>query len=92
MILIKEQTFNFCRKLGKMSQNLSSAAVVIGAFRIKYLKAPITTAADDKFRTSLLIFEKKLKTVCRQMILMKYHDLFIIFNRQEILKLLSASN
>ena len=25
----------FCRKLGKVSQNLSSAAVVIGAFRVK---------------------------------------------------------
>ena len=25
----------FCRKLGKMSQNVSSAAVVIGALRIK---------------------------------------------------------
>ena len=24
----------FCRKLGKMSQNLSSAAVVIGALRV----------------------------------------------------------
>ena len=27
----------FCRKLGKMWQNLSSAAVVIGALRVKYL-------------------------------------------------------
>ena len=26
----------FFRKLGKMSQNLSSAAVVIGALRVKY--------------------------------------------------------
>ena len=25
----------FCRKLGKMLQNMSSAAVVIGAFRVK---------------------------------------------------------
>ena len=25
----------FCRELGKMSQNMSSVAVVIGAFRIK---------------------------------------------------------
>ena len=25
----------FCRKLGKLSQNLSSAAVVIGALRVK---------------------------------------------------------
>ena len=28
----------FCQKIGKMSQNLSSAAVVIGALRVKYLK------------------------------------------------------
>ena len=28
----------FFRKLGKMSQNLSSAAVVIGAFRVKNRK------------------------------------------------------
>ena len=27
--------FIFCRKLGKMSQNSSSAAVVIGALRVK---------------------------------------------------------
>ena len=26
----------FCRKLGKMSQNLSSAAIVIVALRVKY--------------------------------------------------------
>ena len=26
---------NFCRKLGKVSQNLSSSAVVIGALRVK---------------------------------------------------------
>ena len=28
-------SYLFCRKLGKMSQNLSSAAVVIGALRVK---------------------------------------------------------
>ena len=33
MILMKYHTF-FCRKQGKMSQNLSSAAVVIGALRV----------------------------------------------------------
>ena len=31
---MKYQTF-FCRKLGKMSQILSSAAVIIGALRVK---------------------------------------------------------
>ena len=34
----------FCRKLGKMWQNLSVAAVVIGAFRVKhidFLKLPV---------------------------------------------------
>ena len=34
---------NFFRKLGKMSQNLSSAAVVIGALRVKKaLYVPLT--------------------------------------------------
>ena len=31
----------FYRKLGKMSQNLSSAAVVIGALRVNYLRAVV---------------------------------------------------
>ena len=31
-------SFLFCQKLGKMSQNLSSAAVVIGALRFKIHK------------------------------------------------------
>ena len=30
---------NFCQKLGKMSQNLSSAAVVIDGLRVIYLHA-----------------------------------------------------
>ena len=29
----------FCRKLGKMSQNLSSAAVVVGALRVNLFRA-----------------------------------------------------
>ena len=33
---MKYPTF-FFRKLGKMSQNLSSAAVVIGALRVKHM-------------------------------------------------------
>ena len=33
-IFMKYHTF-FCQKLGKMSQNLSSAAVVIGALRVR---------------------------------------------------------
>ena len=35
MILINILPY-FCRKLGKMSQNLSSASVVIGALRVKW--------------------------------------------------------
>ena len=37
-ILMKYHTY-FFRKLGKMSQNLSSAAVVIGALRVNYQQA-----------------------------------------------------
>ena len=33
--LIFVENWERCRKLGKMSQNLSSAAVVIGALRVK---------------------------------------------------------
>ena len=29
---------SYCKKLGKMSQNLSSAAVVIGALRVNYIR------------------------------------------------------
>ena len=32
----------FCRKLGKMSQNLSSAVVVIGALRVNKTKMNMT--------------------------------------------------
>ena len=37
---MKYHTF-FFRKLGKMSQNLSSAAVVIGTLRVNTVKIPI---------------------------------------------------
>ena len=43
----------FCRKLGKMSQNLLSTAVVISALRVYPLSA-ITTAGDS----SILILQK----------------------------------
>ena len=36
-----EISYLFCRKLGKMSQNLSSAAVVIGALRVNVPWLPI---------------------------------------------------
>ena len=50
------------------------------------LKAPVTTAADDKFATSFLILEKNkfgyyMRSVCQQTILMKYHALFVIFEK-----------
>ena len=55
-------------------------------YRILTLKAPITTAADDKFWTSSFVFEKNyvryfMKIVCQQTILMKYHALFVIFEK-----------
>ena len=40
-ILMKYHTL-FFRKLGKMSQNVSSAAVVIGALRVKWQKGALT--------------------------------------------------
>ena len=50
------------------------------------LKAPITTAADDNFATSFLIFKRNkewyfMRIVCQQTILMKYHALFVIFEK-----------
>ena len=48
------------------------------------LKAPITTAADDKFFDIFPNFRKNkvryfMRIVCQQTILMKYHALFVIF-------------
>ena len=37
----------FCRKLGKMLQNLSSAAVVIGAFRVNDTLCLLVSSADN---------------------------------------------
>ena len=55
---------------------------------VKFLthKGPITTAADDKIATSFLIFDKNkvlyfMRIVCQQTILMKYHALFVIFEK-----------
>ena len=44
------------------------------------LKAPITTAADDKFceKNKEWYF---MRIVCQQTILMKYHALFVIFEK-----------
>ena len=48
------------------------------------LKAPIMTAADDKFFDIFPNFRKNkvryfMRIVCQQTILMKYHALFVIF-------------
>ena len=48
----------FCRKLGKVSQNLSSAAVVIGAFRVK-VKHPSEMIAKKKLETTLRKYTTK---------------------------------
>ena len=50
------------------------------------LKAPITTAAEDKFRGIFPNFEKNkvwyfMRIICQQTILMKYHALFISFEK-----------
>ena len=50
---------------------------------ILILKAPNTTAADDKLYNIFQIFRKNkewyyMRIVCQQMILMKYHALFVI--------------
>ena len=50
------------------------------------LKVPITTAADDKFFDTFPIFEKnKVRyftgITCQQTFLMKYHALFVIFEK-----------
>ena len=62
------------------------------------LKAPITTAADDKFcYISFLVFDKNkvwyiIRIVCQQTIFVKYHALFVILKKQQNLKLSSAAN
>ena len=51
----------FCRKLGKISQNLSSAAVVIGAVRTKTLQCimfPFCSCYDIIF-TFVVAFDEK---------------------------------
>ena len=50
------------------------------------LKAPIMTAADDKFCDIFPSFRKNkvwyyMRIVCQQMILMKYHALFVVFEK-----------
>ena len=50
------------------------------------LKTPITTAADDKFCDNFLNFRKKkieyfMRIVCQQTILLKYHALFVNFEK-----------
>ena len=49
------------------------------------LKAPITTAADDNFCEIFPNFRKNkvyfMRIVCQQTILMKYHALFVIFEK-----------
>ena len=49
------------------------------------IKAPIMTAAEDKFCT-FPIFDKNkvryyMRIVCQQMIIMKYHALFVNFEK-----------
>ena len=50
------------------------------------MSTPITTAADDKFWDILPNFQQKkvqyyIRIVCQQTILMKFHALFVIFEK-----------
>ena len=60
------------------------------------LKAPITTAADDKVCEIFTSFRQKIwyfmRIACQQTILINYHALFVIFEKQQNLKLSSAAN
>ena len=61
------------------------------------LKAPITTAADDKFCDIFSNFRKNkvcyfMRIVCQQTILMIYHALFLFSKRRQNLKWSSAVN
>ena len=55
--------------------------------QILTLKVPITTAADNKFWDIIPIFDKNkvwyyLRIICKQTIFMKYHALFVIFEKE----------
>ena len=55
-------------------------------FPLLALKAPIMTAAGDKFCNIFPSFQQKkvwyfMRIVCQQTILMKYHALFVIFEK-----------
>ena len=56
MILMKYHTFFFLQKLGKMSQNLSFAAVVMGTLRVKHV---VGVEACISTGTCLLCVNKK---------------------------------
>ena len=64
MILMKNHTL-FFRKLGKMSQNLSSAAVMIGALRVKNFLAesfPKLPGKSPKYCCMFVTFSSALDT------------------------------
>ena len=57
------------------------------------LKAPIMTAAEDKFGNNFFNFrKKKVWYYTQQTILMKYHALSINFEKAEKFELSSAAN
>ena len=61
------------------------------------LKAPITTAADNKFCNIFLNFQKNkvwyfIRIVCQQTILMKYRALLLFLKKRKNLKLSSAAS
>ena len=50
----------FCQKLGKMSQNLSSAAVVIGALKVK----PLFSKNFQEYHQNVKLFGSRSGLMC----------------------------
>ena len=77
--------------------SLKSSVLAYIKHGILTLKAPIPTAADDKFCDIFSNFRKKKGTIFHENrlpaeILMKYHALFVIFEKWQNFILLSAAN
>ena len=59
-----------------------SILVSTGILQLNFtLKAPITTAADDKFCDIFFNYQKKIRYDISWEILMKYRALFVIFEK-----------
>ena len=77
---------NFVKLLELLGDRLEVCVSVCHEIKVLTLKAPITTAADDKISDIFPYFRKNkvwyfIRIVCKQTILMKYHALFVIFEK-----------